>query len=267
MDKTDRISSSAIAGIEWLLGLQNRDGGVPTFCQGWGALPFDKSSTDLTAHAIRAFQAWRKNGGLAPSGALPGALPGAPSNAPSDALPDVPSVLPSDIPPELLKKMERAEERMFSFLERAQQKDGSWLPLWFGNQFVPDDANPCYGTAKVLLAFAETKRESRAAQEGLRYLIGCQNEDGGWGREASGVASSVEETAVVVEVLSAFADRAEVTAAYHRGLNWLLEAVESDRFTQASPIGLYFAKLWYYEDLYPVIFTATALRRALMRED
>src|ERR1700753_2027547 len=35
-------------------GLQNSDGGLPTFCRGWGVLPFDRSGSDLTAHAIRA---------------------------------------------------------------------------------------------------------------------------------------------------------------------------------------------------------------------
>ncbi|KAA6313582.1 Sporulenol synthase, partial [termite gut metagenome] len=29
-------------GIQWLLDLQNRDGGMPTFCKGWGKLPFDR---------------------------------------------------------------------------------------------------------------------------------------------------------------------------------------------------------------------------------
>ena len=241
MDKADRVSSSAIAGIKWLLGLQNRDGGIPTFCQGWGALPFDKSSTDLTAHAIRAFQAWRKKFEERKSGGL----------TPPDSSVDA-----------LVRKMECAEERMFAFLERTQRQDGSWLPLWFGNQFMPDDENPYYGTAKVLLALAETKKDSTMTQNALRYLISMQNTDSGWGRESS----SVEETAVVVEALSAFADQAEITAAYHSGLNWLLEAVESDHFSQASPIGLYFAKLWYYEDLYPIIFTASALRQALKAE-
>ena len=33
--------------IEWLLNLQNRDGGWPTFCRGWGTLPFDRSGSDL----------------------------------------------------------------------------------------------------------------------------------------------------------------------------------------------------------------------------
>ena len=218
----DQTESAAIAGIQWLLGLQNWDGGMPTFCQGWGALPFDQSSTDITAHAIRAFQVWGHK-------------------------------LNDDA---LKRRMGCAEERMFAFLERSQQKDGSWLQLWFGNQEMPDDANPYYGTAKVLLALAETKRDHAMTRNGLRYVIGTQNDDGGWG-------SSVEETAVVVEALSRFAERAEVAAAYHRGLNWLLEAVESDRYLHASPIGLYFAKLWYYEDLYPIIFTASALSAAL----
>ena len=48
---------AARAGVRWLLGLQNRDGGIPTFCRGWGQLPFDRSSPDLTAHALRAFAA------------------------------------------------------------------------------------------------------------------------------------------------------------------------------------------------------------------
>ena len=235
---TCEIEIAAVAGINWLLGLQNWDGGMPTFCQGWGALPFDKSSTDITAHAIRAFQTWRKSGKLKSSDFAA-----------------------------LIQKMQRAEERMFAFLEREQQQNGAWLPLWFGNQFMPNDANPYYGTAKVLLALAETKKEDAMTCNGLRYLISSQNTDGGWGHQSS----SVEETAVVVEALSLYVDsRTEdgsqqslpVAATYHRGLNWLLEAVESDHFQESSPIGLYFASLWYYEELYPVIFSATALRRA-----
>ena len=38
------------SGLRWLLAFQNRDGGWPTFCRGWGALPFDRSGCDLTAH-------------------------------------------------------------------------------------------------------------------------------------------------------------------------------------------------------------------------
>ena len=45
--------------VTWLLDLQNRDGGWPTFCRGWGKLPFDRSGADLTAHALRALHGWR----------------------------------------------------------------------------------------------------------------------------------------------------------------------------------------------------------------
>lgn len=66
-------------GAEWLLGLQNADGGWPTFCRGWRKLPFDRSAADLTAHALRALgppaearalgfleRAQRADGSLAP---------------------------------------------------------------------------------------------------------------------------------------------------------------------------------------------------------
>lgn len=46
--------ASMQAAKQWLLDLQNRDGGWPTFCRGWQKLPFDRSAPDLTAHALRA---------------------------------------------------------------------------------------------------------------------------------------------------------------------------------------------------------------------
>src|SRR5262249_43471540 len=52
------INEAATRGIGWLLDLQNRDGGWPTFCRGWGALPFDRSGPDLTAHLLRALARW-----------------------------------------------------------------------------------------------------------------------------------------------------------------------------------------------------------------
>jgi squalene-hopene/tetraprenyl-beta-curcumene cyclase len=41
--------------------------------------------------------------------------------------------------------------------------------------------------------------------------------------------------------------------------------VEDGTFTDPSPIGFYFAKLWYFEKLYPIIFTVAALGRAVRR--
>ena len=53
-----RVRHAGELGTRWLLGLQNSDGGIPTFCRGWGTLPFDRSGEDLTAHALRAWSAW-----------------------------------------------------------------------------------------------------------------------------------------------------------------------------------------------------------------
>ena len=39
-----------------------------------------------------------------------------------------------------------------------------------------------------------------------------------------------------------------------------MDKVEDGTFVNPSPIGFYFAKLWYFEKLYPVIFAVSALR-------
>jgi squalene-hopene/tetraprenyl-beta-curcumene cyclase len=49
----------------------------------------------------------------------------------------------------------------------------------------------------------------------------------------------------------------------HKGLAWLTDSIERGGHEQAVPIGLYFAKLWYYERLYPLIFATSALATAI----
>jgi squalene-hopene/tetraprenyl-beta-curcumene cyclase len=45
-------------------------------------------------------------------------------------------------------------------------------------------------------------------------------------------------------------------------LRWLVQQVEAGGLHRPTPIGFYFAKLWYFEKLYPIIFTVAALGRA-----
>jgi squalene-hopene/tetraprenyl-beta-curcumene cyclase len=217
------LTDSPGQALPWLLDLQNGDGGWPTFCRGWGRLPFDRSGSDLTAHALRALHGF--------SG-------------------EPPSRKTSSI------------ERGLSYLARQQRPDGSWLPLWFGNQHAPDDINPTYGTARVLAAYRDLGLfDQGPARKGTAYLIATQNADGGWGGAAS-TPSSIEETALAVEVLvSAPAELAGAAAG--RGLTWLIEQVEQGRVSEPTPIGFYFAKLWYFEKMYPLVFTVAALGRAL----
>ena len=49
--------------------------------------------------------------------------------------------------------------------------------------------------------------------------------------------------------------------ALSRGLKWLLPRIENDAYQMVSPIGFYFAKLWYFEAMYPLVFVAGALNQ------
>jgi squalene-hopene/tetraprenyl-beta-curcumene cyclase len=212
--------------VQWVLSIRNTDGGWPTFCRGWGTLPFDRSGCDLTAHALRSFLPFRGWGG-----------PGA----------DTVGAMIDGMTPGGLR-----------FLAAQQRPDGSWLPLWFGNQHAKDDINPVYGTSRVLAAYRDLGLlDSPECQRGIAFLLSVQKDNGGWGGDKD-CPSSVEETALAVEVLVGLAPGETV----ERGVQWLVEAVESGRFREPSPIGFYFAKLWYYEKLYPLIFTVAALGRA-----
>jgi squalene-hopene/tetraprenyl-beta-curcumene cyclase len=42
----------------------------------------------------------------------------------------------------------------------------------------------------------------------------------------------------------------------------MMQATEDARYFPATPVGLYFARLWYAEELYPLIFAAGALESA-----
>lgn len=69
---------------------------------------------------------------------------------------------------------------------------------------------------------------------------------------------TVEETALAVKALAGLP---EPPMALNRGRLRLVELVEAGQWRQAAPIGLYFARLWYFEKLYPLIFAASALGR------
>jgi squalene-hopene/tetraprenyl-beta-curcumene cyclase len=224
--REQEVLSSLKAASTWLLDLQNRDGGWPTFCRGWGALPFDRSSNDLTAHAIRALHTVHR---LSPHS------------------------LNHD-------RIQSAIDRGLRFLTKNQGKDGAWRPLWFGNQHAHDDENPVYGTAKVLMMFRDLDLVAHPeSARAFEWLASIQNPDGGWGG-AAGCPSSVEETALATEAL--LDGPVSSRAAADRGVDWLKRAVREETFRQPAPIGFYFAKLWYFERLYSMIFTTSALARA-----
>jgi len=241
-EQSQRIFKAVAQGVRWLLDLQNGDGGWPTFCRGWGTLPFDRSAPDLTAHALRALIACGRWKAAATDDGTAGIGRSSSVRHPQDVT--------------------RAMLRGFGYLERVQRADGSWLPLWFGNQYATHDENPTYGTARVLAAYRDSGRAGDlACQRGVDWLKRAQNADGGWGGD-SGIVSSIEETALALEVLLSLETSPTPSQATAKGLKWLLSRIDNGKLMEPSPIGFYFAKLWYFEKLYPLIFTAAALRRA-----
>lgn len=266
------LRGRARAGVLWLLDLQNRDGGWPTFCRGWGRLPFDRSGVDLTAHVMRAFVCWYP--------AMDAALQ---------------------------IRMQKALLRGWDYIARSQRPDGSWLPLWFGNQDREDDENPIYGTAKTVVGLCDLWQHFHGMSKGnrpyrlpnrirstIRQGVVClgqlQNEDGGWGGGPSikeyvsrqGVAheytSSIEETGLAVEALSHWlltcrneeekVETAQGGELFHQvlgqtraGVAFLCQRIHNNEHRNSWPIGFYFAKLWYHEESYPLVFSVAALSR------
>jgi squalene-hopene/tetraprenyl-beta-curcumene cyclase len=209
-------------GIRWLLHLQNSDGGWPTFCRGWGKLPFDRSAPDLTAHALRAIRAFD-----------PGGRDGA---------------------------CARAARAGLEYLRRSWSDSGPWRPLWFGNPWAEGQENPVLGTARVLRALAACEPEGDLARSGVEVLLGAQGAGGDWSG-APGLPATVEETALAVSALAGWPRHEAARKASLRGARYLAERVEDGSWIAAAPLGLYFARLWYSEELYPMIWTVEALAR------
>ncbi len=231
------IQKEIFDAVNWLLLLQNSDGGFPTFSKGWGKLPFDQSCSDLTGHCFLA-------------------------------LATVSEVYKKEISPLFQKKIDSSIEKSLLYLENHQQENGSWLPLWFGNQFTSNHTNPVYGTARVISYLNDTLRFftpgskillkiSQLIEGGKNYLVEAQNKDGSWGGDKS-VPGSIEETALAVSALTS----TEYNSNCKGGLNWL-DSYFKQNGLKPAPIGLYFASLWYDEKLYPLTFYLDAISRSL----
>jgi squalene-hopene/tetraprenyl-beta-curcumene cyclase len=229
-------TAAIINGLVWLEGLQNSDGGFPTFCKGWGRLPFDSSCADLSGHAILAFSVAMGR-------------------------------LGDKIPVTLQKRFKKVIIKAADYLLKHQSDEGYWHPLWFGNQLTADKKNPVYGTAKVCI-YLEDCLSNKCLQSDLReklekmtvkaqqYLLSQQNSDGSWGGGKE-IAGSVEETALAIAALARYNPQA-----CQMGFEWLEDEYRSNNLNP-SPIGLYFSALWYDEKMYPLVYYIEALRRFL----
>ncbi|HJT04683.1 MAG TPA: squalene--hopene cyclase [Pseudonocardiaceae bacterium] len=230
-------------GVEWLLGMQSKDGG-------WGAfdadntrelcnkLPFcdfgeviDPPSADVTAHVVEA---------LAAEGLADGV----------------------------------ACRRGVKWLLDAQETDGSWFGRW--------GANYVYGTGGVVPALiaAGVAPDSLSIRRAVRWLEHHQNDDGGWGEDmrsyedrawAGRGESTASQTAWALLALlaarerSVQSDNGQRSDAIERGVEWLCRTVREDgswdepQFTGTGFPGDFYLNYHLYRQVFPI----TALGRYL----
>ena len=229
-------SAASARAVDWLIGMQSRDGG-------WGAfdadntsrlvtkLPFcdfgevvDPPSADVTAHTVEALSA----AGLAGS---------------------------------------RAVRHGVAWLLRAQEPDGSWFGRW--------GANYVYGTGAVVPALlaAGVLPGKPCIRRAVRWLISHQNPDGGWGEDlrsyvdpswAGRGASTASQTAwALLALLAAGGPDAMVSA--ERGVAWLAASQRPDgSWDEPQFTGTGFPGDFYINyHLYRLVFPVSALGRYL----
>ena len=228
---TGKPSEAVANGLRWLMWLQNNDGGMPTFCKGWGKLPFDRSTPDITAHAILAMGLW---------------------------LPSLEGKLKADV--------QKSLNRMLNWMEKGLEVKGErmavgsgWVPLWFGDQDAADEKALVYGTATAIDYLMSVRHPvaTRLAQSQIDVILTTQNEDGGWGGN-KGVKSKVTYTCRALAALAHFPEQYE--DAKWRGWDYLYQRFQAGTLYEREPIGLYFSRLWYSEELYNLLFFLNALK-------
>ena len=159
--KQDPGSSSSphvLRATEWILGMQNTDGGWAAFDIKndklyMNQIPFsdmdslcDPSTADITGRVIEAF----------------GFL--------------IRVAEKQYVSASLLQRVRDACERAISYLEASQEANGSWYGRW--------GVNYVYGTSNVLCGLAYHDQDARVAilsYSAVQWLRSVQNVDGGWG--------------------------------------------------------------------------------------
>jgi squalene-hopene/tetraprenyl-beta-curcumene cyclase len=116
----------------------------------------------------------------------------------------------------------------------------------------------------VVLALQQLKErgfdvDAEVLARGEAALVALQLGDGGWGGGRAGcgqgMESSVEETGLCLEALAGSTHR----EALEKGVEWMVDRVERGEGMLPCPIGFYFAKLWYFEKLYPMVAAVAGL--------
>jgi sporulenol synthase len=220
-------------GLDWLLSMQNRDGGWPAF----------EKNTDKTWLKLLPYQEGRHV-----------------FSDPSSA--DLTGRTMHFLGSELGWTIERPEiRRAWSWLYHHQRTDGSWYGRW-GVQYI-------YGTWAALTGMAAVgvPRSHSAVRKGIRWLLSIQNEDGGWGESCRSDekrkyvplgASTPVQTAWALDALIAWHE--EPTPEIQKGMECLLGLLEKRDRTWSYPAGAGLAGQFYvYYHSYPYVWPLVTL--------
>jgi squalene-hopene/tetraprenyl-beta-curcumene cyclase len=230
--RTDLAAGAVRRGIDWVVGMQSRDGGWAAFdadntSRLPNRLPFcdfgeviDPPSADVTAHVVEMLA----QAGLAQSDAC---------------------------------------ARGVRWLLDAQERDGSWFGRW--------GANHVYGTGAVVpaLAAAGLDRQHPAVRGGVAWLQRHQAQDGGWGedlrsyREPSWKGRGTTTASQTAWALLALMAGGGEPAAIERGVRWLVDRQHEDgSWDEPEYTGTGFPGDFYINyHLYRQVFPLSALGR------
>ena len=234
IELTGETTAAVERGLEWLLAMQNDDGG-------WGA--FDRNNN-------RRFLCH---------------VPFADHNAMID-----PST--ADLTGRVLEALGRlgrrlgdpAVDRAVAYLRSTQEPDGSWLGRW--------GVNYIYGTWQVLtgLVAVGVPRDDPAIVAGANWLLAYQQECGGWGESpdsyddprlrGQGSPTASQTAWAVMGLLAAGMEHHPAVA---RAIEFLLERQRDDGAWQESEFtGTGFPRVFYLRyHYYPIYFPLLALSR------
>jgi squalene-hopene/tetraprenyl-beta-curcumene cyclase len=217
---------------QWLLAMQNRDGGWGAFDRDNDAeflcrVPFadhnamiDPSTPDLTGRAIEALAIWNTK-------------------------PDHPSI-----------------RRGVEFIRRTQERDGSWQGRW--------GVNYIYGTWQALVGLAAAKipTDDSAMKRGANWLLTHQHACGGWGESADSYEQPerrgqgpVTASQTAWALLGLLAAGLSQHKAVERGIYYLLDTQRPDGgWDEPEFTGTGFPRVFYLRyHYYPIYFPLLAL--------
>jgi squalene-hopene/tetraprenyl-beta-curcumene cyclase len=229
-----RITAAVQRGVQWMLAMQNRDGG-------WGAFDRDNDRQFL-CH-----------------------VPFADHNAMIDpSAPDLAGRVLECLGQLGYRLGHPAVDRAVAYLRRAQEADGAWYGRW--------GVNYIYGTWQSLtgLTAVGVAKGDPAVCKGIEWMLKYQQPSGGWGESADSYADpslrgqgppTASQTAWAV--LGLLAGGLEQHPAVRRGIGFLLKTQNVDgTWPESEFTGTGFPLVFYLRyHYYPLYFPLLALAR------